>query len=101
MKILKTLPKMGGHGVVLEQFVRCGKPGCRCAQGEALHGPYFYRFERRGGRLVKRYVKRSEAPEARRACQLRRETQAESRRLQQGAQAALWGFRDSLRGLEP
>ena len=47
----KTLP-----GVVRPQWVRCGRPGCRCARGRP-HGPYFYRFWREGGRLRKAYVR--------------------------------------------
>ena len=46
----KTLP-----GVVCQQWVRCGRPGCRCARGQ-LHGPYAYHFARENGRLRKRYV---------------------------------------------
>ncbi len=47
----KTLP-----GAVVQQYVRCGKAGCRCAQG-ALHGPYSYRKWREDGRQRKAYVK--------------------------------------------
>jgi len=36
--------------------VSCGKPNCtRCAEGPA-HGPYWYRYYRRGGKLVSKYV---------------------------------------------
>jgi hypothetical protein len=37
------LPQAGGFlsGSLVEQRRRCGKEGCRCAQGE-LHGPYTY-----------------------------------------------------------
>lgn len=37
------LPDAGGFlaGSLVEQRRRCGKEGCRCAQGE-LHGPYEY-----------------------------------------------------------
>jgi hypothetical protein len=64
------LPKML-PGSVHGQFVRCGKPACRCARGE-LHGPYFYHFERVGGRLVKRYLKAGEIEQTRAACAARR-----------------------------
>ena len=53
-----TLPKMT-KGSVHAQWVKCGKPGCRCARGE-LHGPYFYLFWRENGRLRKKYVRRSD-----------------------------------------
>jgi hypothetical protein len=29
------------QGSLISQGRRCGKPGCRCAEGE-LHGPYWY-----------------------------------------------------------
>ena len=58
MKIAETLPKIEA-GTLHEQFVRCGRPGCRCADGR-LHGPYFYRFWREAGRLRKAYVPRSQ-----------------------------------------
>jgi hypothetical protein len=32
-------------GAVHGQYVRCGKPNCKCASGE-LHDPYYYRFWR-------------------------------------------------------
>jgi hypothetical protein len=68
----KTLP-----GVVRPQMVRCGKPGCTCERG-ALHGPYFYRFWREGGRLRKQYIARSDVPLVQEACERR---QAERRLL--------------------
>jgi hypothetical protein len=51
------LPKTGAASVQ-PQWVRCGKPNCRCAAGN-LHGPYWYVFWRAGGRLCKRYIPRS------------------------------------------
>jgi hypothetical protein len=37
------LPQAGAFlpGTLVEQRRKCGKEGCRCAQGE-LHGPYMY-----------------------------------------------------------
>jgi len=37
------------------QRVRCGKAKCKCATG-AGHGPYWYSFSRKGGRLKSRYI---------------------------------------------
>src|SRR5260370_828735 len=37
------------------RYVRCGKPRCRCAGGRG-HGPYWYAFRYRGGRMFSRYV---------------------------------------------
>jgi hypothetical protein len=74
----KTLPKTALPGVVCAQWIRCGRPSCRCANGE-LHGPYYYRLWRQGGRLRKQYVKRSELDEARARCEARRQFQRELR----------------------
>lgn len=35
---------------------RCGKPACRCARG-VLHGPYWSRFWREGGKRRRQYVR--------------------------------------------
>jgi hypothetical protein len=63
-KQVETLPKMGA---VCAQWVRCGRPSCRCANGE-LHGPYHYLFWRDSGRLRKRYVKTVDATRVRGEC---------------------------------
>jgi hypothetical protein len=55
-----TLPKMI-KGSVHAQWVKCGKPGCKCARGE-LHGPYFYLFWRERGRLRKAYIRTGDLP---------------------------------------
>jgi hypothetical protein len=61
-------------GSLTEQARRCGKPGCRCADGEP-HGPYLYFSPRQaGGRL--RYVPASLAGVVRRY--LRAGTEAEA-----------------------
>jgi Family of unknown function (DUF6788) len=70
-KTRETLHKTPLPGVVLPQRVRCGRPNCRCARGE-LHGPYFYRFWREGGRQRRQYVRRSELEEVRARCEARR-----------------------------
>jgi hypothetical protein len=61
----KTLP-----GVVCQQWVRCGRPNCRCARGQ-LHGPYFYHFFRHRGRLRKRYILPADLDGVRTACEAR------------------------------
>jgi hypothetical protein len=66
----ETLPKMVAGGVYV-QWVRCGRPNCRCASGRP-HGPYTYRFWREDGRLRKRYVKQADVESVRACCQLRR-----------------------------
>ncbi len=63
----KTLP-----GAVCQQWKRCGRAGCKCANG-ALHGPYFYRFWRERGRLRKAYVKPADLAAVRAACKREQE----------------------------
>ena len=41
--LLKQLPPLDAilRGSIIERYKRCGKPGCKCAQG-AGHGPKYY-----------------------------------------------------------
>ena len=41
--------------VYQHEKVRCGKKRCKCAAG-ALHGPYWYAYQRKGGRMTSRYI---------------------------------------------
>jgi hypothetical protein len=62
-------------GSLVKQTRRCGKPECRCADGEP-HGPYAYFAPRTGGRgrlryvpaplteVVRRYLRRGEQVDA-------------------------------------
>lgn len=58
-------------GEICEQYVRCGKPNCRCNDGH-LHGPYHYRVWREGARVFKQYVKPAELEATRERCRLHR-----------------------------
>jgi hypothetical protein len=42
-QLLRKLPPMGQllRGSIIERYLRCGKPGCKCARGEG-HGPKYY-----------------------------------------------------------
>jgi hypothetical protein len=62
-------------GTLAEQSRRCGRPGCRCADGEP-HGPYAYFTPRPAGRGRARYVPASLADAVRRF--LRRGTEVEA-----------------------
>jgi hypothetical protein len=80
--VFESLP-----GEVCAQYIRCGKSGCRCEQGQR-HGPYYYRIWREGDQVHKVYVKRSELGMVRQACasyrlqrQLLRDTHNERERL--------------------
>jgi hypothetical protein len=68
----ETLPKTPLPGVVLSQWVRCGRPNCHCTHGQP-HGPYYYRFWREGGRLRKAYVRPAELEQVRTQCEARRQ----------------------------
>jgi hypothetical protein len=92
---LYPLPKIV-PGVVLPQWVRCGRAGCRCARGRP-HGPYAYRFWREGGRLRKAYVRPVDLAAVRASCEARRRLRREL-----GAGWAAWRqLRDLLREVEP
>lgn len=54
-------------GEVCEQYIRCGKAGCRCRDGH-LHGPYHYRIWREGTRVRKVYVRDADLASVQRAC---------------------------------
>jgi hypothetical protein len=45
------------------EMKQCGKPNCRCARGY-LHGPFFYRRWRHGGRQKKAYVRQENVADA-------------------------------------
>ncbi len=48
-------PTVVMSGSLVSQTRRCGKPGCRCADGDG-HGPYTYLSVRVGGAVRLRYV---------------------------------------------
>src|SRR3954468_5439374 len=48
-------PEASLEGSLVSQMRRCGKEGCRCAQGE-LHGPYVYLSVSRGSDRRPLYV---------------------------------------------
>ena len=61
-------------GEICEQYIRCGKSGCRCEQGQR-HGPYYYRIWREGDHVNKVYVKRVELEAVQQACEAYRNFQ--------------------------
>src|SRR5436305_5473 len=47
------------HWTYQLRYVRCGKPTCRCARGSVYeHGPYWYGYMHREGRMYQRYFGR-------------------------------------------
>ena len=37
------------------EYVKCGRDGCKCQRGE-LHGPYWFGYYSRKGKLISRYI---------------------------------------------
>jgi len=68
-----------GEGAICVQWVRCGKPTCRCMQGGPKHGPYYARYWWRDGRRYKRYVCQRDAADVVAACFARRESERDGR----------------------
>jgi hypothetical protein len=81
-------------GVVCWQWVRCGRVGCRCARGQ-LHGPYAYRFYRRGKRLCKEYVPKALVDQVVEACNARREFYRQLKASRQEWRDLLAGVREA------
>jgi hypothetical protein len=51
-------------GTLRLEMVKCGKDRCKkCERGEG-HGPYWYLYFRRNGKLASRYIGKTEDPEA-------------------------------------
>ena len=78
-------------GAVCPQWVKCGKPNCKCARGE-LHGPYWYRFWRDPfGSLCKEYVRPGDLEAVRVACAANRvKALAVNAQLARGRYAVAW-----------
>lgn len=51
----EPFPKTQPPGSLHLEFKRCGKPNCRCNDGQ-LHGPYVYRRWREGGRQRRQHI---------------------------------------------
>ena len=48
--------KPASAGTLRLEMVKCGKEGCKkCAEGPA-HGPYWYLYFRKNGKLISRYI---------------------------------------------
>jgi hypothetical protein len=58
-------PSVMLSGALVSQTRRCGKAGCRCADGDG-HGPYTYLSVRVGGSTRLRYVPAAQLPVVRR-----------------------------------
>ncbi|MBV9851442.1 MAG: hypothetical protein JO250_17375 [Armatimonadetes bacterium] len=85
-------------GAVIAQYVRCGKPGCRCQSGEP-HGPYWYLIRREGGRLVKTYLRPEQIEPARAACRQWRQFQSLLRANRRETMRVFRAMRQMLRDM--
>ena len=70
-------PKIGPQdalpGFLRAEFVKCGKPNCRCRSGgDGLHGPYVRRYFREGGSRRRAYVRKAEIEATRQAVERHR-----------------------------
>jgi hypothetical protein len=98
-KTQKTLPKIQPlPGSLCAQKVRCGKANCKCAKGE-LHEGYYYHFFYAGGKLHKRYVKKADVLNVKKATEINRQQQRQIRREVQEAMQAFHLMRSHLRDL--
>ncbi len=94
----KALPKML-PGAVCWQWVRCGKPGCKCERGE-LHGPYAYRFAHVNGRLRKHYIPKADVAAIIAACERHREEGSAQRAAHRELIELLQGYTATCREVE-
>jgi len=60
--LARFLPMMAGS--LVEQYVTCGKSGCRCRRGQK-HGPLYYLYWKEQGRSRSLYVPREKVRELR------------------------------------
>jgi hypothetical protein len=76
--LTRLLPMVSGS--LVEQYVTCGKPRCRCTRGQK-HGPLYYLYWKEPGRSRSLYVPREKVGALRRQVQNYRRFQAELSRL--------------------
>ena len=79
--------------------VRCGKPTCRCADGQG-HGPYSFLHWRDGTSQRRRYVRQADAAAVRRVIERRHRDDRAARLAAAFAGADLRRLRAWLRDLE-
>ncbi len=82
-------------GTLIGQYVKCGKPNCKCTRGE-LHGPYQCHFWTDGetGKLKKRYVRLSDVEIARQMTNAHAERRARMMALKRQAEQIERGIRE-------
>jgi len=53
-KLISEL-KNSQSGILVQEYVKCGKDNCKCSSGD-LHGPYWYYYFYENGKLRKKYI---------------------------------------------
>ena len=76
LEVARTLYKTPA---LVSHRVRCGKPNCRCADGEG-HGPYHFLLWREGTVQRRCYVRQADVAAVREACDARRTGERVARR---------------------
>jgi hypothetical protein len=76
--LARLLPMVAGS--LVEQYVTCGKPRCRCTRGQK-HGPLYYLYWKEPGRSRSLYVPRERVGELRRQVENYHRFQTELARL--------------------
>ncbi|MFH1233675.1 MAG: DUF6788 family protein [Patescibacteria group bacterium] len=46
-------------GTLVERYVVCGKPGCKCTMG-AKHGPFLYLYKMVDGKNIRSYINKKD-----------------------------------------
>lgn len=83
-------------GCLSASLQRCGKASCRCGRGD-LHGPYWSRFWREGGRRRREHVRAQDLEQVRAAVALWRRLHPPARTLR----AQLGELGRAFRALQP
>lgn len=100
-KNAKVLPKTEGeiqNGGLYLQRVRCGKSNCKCGRGET-HAAYYF-FTRRGGKLIKTYVRKSEVETFAEIINRANAERAQRRESSHSSRQLLKRLRESIREYE-
>lgn len=77
-KLLNRLDVMTGS--IVESYRTCGKPGCKCQEGEK-HGPYYLLTWSEGGRTKTCHIPKEKLPDVKRMTQNYQEAREALRKL--------------------
>ncbi len=94
--MLPKIPDEISNGGVYLQNVRCGKPNCRCANGERHEGYYYY-IRREGTRIRKTYIPKRHVSEFSRLVAMAREARLLNRTIARLSKSTLKEMNSFLR----